>query len=207
MTDSSKFQMTCMTCMYVSSKTQVDYKLCLTPRQIEHLSCGRFTPEQIETTEMGILSALQWRVNPPTAISFVQNLLELVPSYRLPERDSMLEVVETQIELAMSDGAFVTAKASSLGFAALMNYLERVLGRGKMTYYYYIFTHALGCEDRDTFKSTSDKLRKQLHSLVVESLGSDDELASSDPEGIPPPPPPKTQEEESPTTVITRKFV
>jgi hypothetical protein len=37
MTDFSKFQMACMACMYVSLKTQVDYKLCLTPRQMEHL--------------------------------------------------------------------------------------------------------------------------------------------------------------------------
>jgi hypothetical protein len=170
------------------------------------MSCGRFTPEKIETMEMQILSALQWRVNPPTAISFVQNLLELVPSYRLPERDAMLEVVETQIELAMSDEAFVTtAKAPSLGFAALMNCLELFLGRGKMPFYYYIFTHALGCEDRDTFKSTSDKLRKQLHSLIVGCLNPDDDFVSSDSEGIPSPP--KAQEEESPTTVITRKII
>jgi hypothetical protein len=126
-----------MTYMHISSKTQViRYTLCLTPRQIEHLSSGRFTPEQIETTEMGILSALLWRVNPPTAISFVQNLLELVPCHRLPEqRDVMLEVVETQLELAVSDKyeafRFVNVKASSLGFVALMNYLERVLGRAK----------------------------------------------------------------------------
>jgi hypothetical protein len=53
---------------------------------------GRLTHQQIQETESQILSAVQWRVNPPTAIAFVRGLLELsLPeSHKLPDNRTTL---------------------------------------------------------------------------------------------------------------------
>jgi hypothetical protein len=67
--DALQYQLSCMACMCTASK--VLKSQCLTPQQVEHLCGGRLTHQQIQETESQILSAIQWRVNPPTAIAFV----------------------------------------------------------------------------------------------------------------------------------------
>jgi hypothetical protein len=180
MLDSSQYQLSCMACMYTAIK--VHESKCLSPQQMEHLSGGRFTHQQIQETEVQILKAIQWRVHPPTAIAFVRYLLELsLPElHSLPDnRKTLLEVAEAQIELALGDDLFIPVKASSLALAALMNAVQSVLQHSHLSFYWYTFAVAL-LVNQESGKVKIQTLRKALQSLVLGSLGGADiQIASS----------------------------
>jgi hypothetical protein len=182
--DALQYQLSCMACMYTAIK--VHEPQCLTPQQMEHLSGGRFTYQQIQETEAQILKAIQWRVNPPTAIAFVRCLLELsLPeSHNLPDNQkTLLEVVETQIELALAEDLFIPVKASSLALSALMNAVQSVLLQEHShvsPFYWNTFAEALHV-DKESGKVEIQALRKAIQSLVLDSLlgGADSQMASS----------------------------
>lgn len=134
MLDAQSFQLVCMTCLYIAAK--VHETLCLTPLQLETLSCQNFTSAQFEQMETKILTTLQWRVHPPTATSFARNLLSLLPQERQEEqrynngndnssRKAIMALIEAQIEEALGKESFVHIHASSLAFAATMNALQQ----------------------------------------------------------------------------------
>jgi hypothetical protein len=176
--DAWQYQLACMACMYTASK--VHESQCLTPQQMEHLSRGRFTRQQIVQKEAQILKAIQWRVNPPTAIAFVRCLVESLPqAYNLPDnRTTILEVVEAQIELALADPMFIPVKASSLALAALMNAVQNVLQHSHLSFYWYTFTEAL-LMNQETVEAKIETLQMRL-SLGLGSLrGADIQIASS----------------------------
>jgi hypothetical protein len=212
MLDALQYQLSCIACMYTASK--VHEPECLTLQQMEHLCGGRFTHQQIQDTEYQILTAIQWRVNPPTAIAFVRCLLELsLPeSHSLPDnRMRILEVVEAQIELALADELFFPVEASSLALAALMNAVQSVLQHSHLSYYWYIFAEVLLMDLRETSKSKIQTLRKALRSLVLDSLGGADiQLASSSrsteqEETIQKQKRPRTSHDRSPISVVSNK--
>jgi hypothetical protein len=204
-TDSSNFQIVCVACLYTSTK--IHEERCLTSGQMEQLSFGRYPSKEIEEMEMQVLSAIQWRVNPPTAISFARNLLELVPLNNFPDRRLVLEVVEAQIELAMTNAEFISITASLIGFAALMNGLQCVLGHSRSCYYFHIFAPHLGF-DKAACKSKSRKLQTKLSSLVAGTLncGYDETAAeASNDKGIEEPCKPSASYPASPASVIIKR--
>lgn len=84
--------------------------------------------------ELEILEAIQWRMNPPTALSFIKNFLALVPGIIMSknDRDTVNELAKYQTELAVHEYSFVAIDASIVAFAALMNALETVEFKGIM---------------------------------------------------------------------------
>jgi hypothetical protein len=122
--DRGVFQLATMTSLYTAVK--IHEPEAIEPSLIASLSRGSFTSEQVEAMEFKILNALQWRVNPPTALFFVQQYLDLVPSHILNDkvRAAVLEVAKFQTELAVCDYDLSTVNASSIAFAALLNALE-----------------------------------------------------------------------------------
>lgn len=164
--DPNKYKIASMTCFYTASK--INEQECLTPQQISSLGRKHCTPKDIEEVELAMLSAIQWRVNPPTAISFAQKLMELVPLEKIPDRRSILNTVEKQIELAMTDAELMASGASSIGFASLMTALQCVLGSSRLSYFYHLFSRNIGFESASD-KSKLDKLQKRLSSLLVGS--------------------------------------
>jgi hypothetical protein len=176
--DAWQYQLACMACMYTASK--VHESQCLTPQQMEHLSRGRFTHQQIVRKEAQILDAIQWRVNPPTAISFVQCLLESLPqAHNLPNnRTTVLEIAEAQIELALADPMFIPIKASSLALAALMNAIQSVLQHSDLSFYWYTFAEAL-LMNQETSKAKIQTLQMALSLGLGSIRGADIQIASS----------------------------
>eukprot|EP00957_Ditylum_brightwellii_P069304 5261454-Ditylum_brightwellii.AAC.1 len=70
------FQLVAMTCLYIAIK--LFEPEVINPAIVSFLSENLYSEKQITEMEMVILSALQWRVQPPTALAFVRHFLALV---------------------------------------------------------------------------------------------------------------------------------
>lgn len=85
--DSRYFQLTAMTCLYLSMKAYSDNgdEALLANRKLRlvsfvELSRGQFCAEDITEMETAILRDLKWKVHPPTPMTAVSYLLRLMPS-------------------------------------------------------------------------------------------------------------------------------
>jgi hypothetical protein len=122
----STFQKAALTCLYTAVK--VHEERALTPDTISKLSRGKHSKEQIEQMERISLKAIDWRVNPPTAMSFIRNYLELLPGLGLSLRRVIMELTECQIEYSILDYDFCRIRPSYIAFASLLNALDTVCG-------------------------------------------------------------------------------
>jgi hypothetical protein len=85
--DSKSFQLASMTCLYIAIKTapeaasveEVNRRRFFKVSTFSELSRGLFSGEDILQMEETILSTLTWLVNPPSPMTFVPYLLNLLP--------------------------------------------------------------------------------------------------------------------------------
>jgi hypothetical protein len=122
--DRKQFQLAAMTCLYTTVK--IHEPEAMDPKLISTLSRGAYSTTEVEAMEVTILSALQWRMNPPTALAFVRQFLELIPVDVVDQsmRETVHDITKFQTELAVTEHNFVTVKASTIAFGSLMNSLE-----------------------------------------------------------------------------------
>jgi len=122
--DPKEFQLTTMTCLYTAIKVHAPASLSL--KLVSDLSRGVYSESQIQAKEAEILTALRWRVNPPTALAFVRKLLRLIPKDILDQdtATSVYEVAKFQIELSIGDYSLITVKPSAIAYSSLMNALQ-----------------------------------------------------------------------------------
>jgi len=126
--DSSYFQLAGMTALYIAVKIyEADV---IDPSILSKLSHGLYSIDKIESMEMEILVALKWRVNPPTALAFVRQFLEIIPSYATTYSSTMNDIVyelsQMQTELSLRDNRLIAVRNSTIAFASLMNALESI---------------------------------------------------------------------------------
>ena len=124
------YQLASMTALYITVKT-TEEKI-LDPRIVSKLSRGFFSEEDIKRTEVMMLGALQWRVNPPTATSFLRHLLLLLPACKtvdIKTRKQIDDKATHQVEKSILDYGFVTTRPSVIAYAALLNSTQGVDGR------------------------------------------------------------------------------
>lgn len=124
--DRSIYQLVCMAALYTTFK--VHEERAMSPELVSRLSNGSHSASDIKAMEKRMLTALQWRVNPPTSFAFVRLLVDLIPQDVLDNtmRSTVLELAQIQTELAMSNSCFMTVRASQMAYAALMNALDCV---------------------------------------------------------------------------------
>ena len=92
---------------------------------LANLSRGQFGPKHIEKMEWTVLSALGWKLHPPTQSAFVSNLLLFLPPEVSPAaRKSLNELSKYLTELAVCDSFFVDVPNSVVAFAAIVNVME-----------------------------------------------------------------------------------
>mmetsp|Transcript_27578 Transcript_27578/g.40731 ORF Transcript_27578/g.40731 Transcript_27578/m.40731 type:complete len:297 (+) Transcript_27578:163-1053(+) len=120
-TDRRTFQLAAMTCLYTAIK--IHEPQALEPKVISELSRGSYTEEEITDMEREILEAMQWRMNPPTPLSFIQAFLSIIPDNVMKEidREAVTETAKYQTQLAVLDYHFLSCSPSSIAIAALVN--------------------------------------------------------------------------------------
>jgi len=125
--DSSFFRLAGMTALYTTVKIyEVDV---MDPGMLSKLSQGLYTKDDIEKMEIKMLSALEWRVNPPTALAFVRQFLDTIRSLTSMNSITMnnvYDLCQIQTELALRDSRLIAVPNSATAFASLMNSLKIV---------------------------------------------------------------------------------
>lgn len=124
--DRKIYQLAAMTSLYTAVK--IHEPEAMDPKLVSNLSRGTYSPDQVETMEASILCALQWRVNPPTALSFVRLYLDLIPSDMIDEstRQTVYEITKYQTELSVNEYDMVGVRSSTIALCSLLNSLESV---------------------------------------------------------------------------------
>lgn len=122
--DRKIFQLAAMTSLYTAVK--VHESKAIEPKVIASLSRGSFTEAEVTDMERRMLLAIQWQINPPTAMSFVHHFVTLLEKGSMEDSDmiGVLAFAEFQTELAVSTHTFAGIGASTVAFAALSNALQ-----------------------------------------------------------------------------------
>jgi hypothetical protein len=68
-------------------------------------------------------------MNPPTAMSFVRSMIDLVPDRLMhsSQKETVMDIAKFQIEMIVNEYDFCTCSASSIAFACILNGLESVV--------------------------------------------------------------------------------
>jgi len=130
--DRNLYQLAAMTALYSSVK--IHEQEAMDPNLVSTLSRGVHSPQAVEAMESKMLNAIQWRVNPPTAMSFVRSMIDLVPDHVMHacEKEAVMDIAKFQIEMVVNEYEFCTAKASSIAFACALNAMESVMDDGML---------------------------------------------------------------------------
>jgi Cyclin, N-terminal domain/Cyclin, C-terminal domain len=123
--DRAHYQLAAMTALYTSIK--LNEPEAIDPQTVSDLSKGAYSACEVEEMERVMLHALHWRVNPPTAMSFVRHLIALLPTITtVPHvyRTAVHDIAKFQTELAVTDHDFIVVPPSVVAYCAVLNALE-----------------------------------------------------------------------------------
>jgi Cyclin, N-terminal domain/Cyclin, C-terminal domain len=118
-----QYQLAAMTALYIAIK--LHEPLEMETSLLADLSRGCYTEMEFVGMEQTILSALDFRVNGPTPLGFVQYLMALLPETLHPSVGAMImDYARYQTELAVSEQSFVDIRPSEIAVAAVLNAME-----------------------------------------------------------------------------------
>lgn len=165
--DRNLYQLAAMTALYSSVK--IHEQEAMDPNLVSTLSRGAHSAEAVEAMESKMLSAIGWRVNPPTAMSFVRSMIDLVPDHIISscEKEGIVDIAKFQIEMIVNEYDYCTFNASSIAFACTLNAMESVIEDGML---YNDFETTMGKTIMVDYSSIRD-LRLNIYELMN---GSDD---------------------------------
>jgi len=125
-TNTDLFQLAVMACFYTAAK--IHEPESFEPWMLSKMSRGLYLPSEVETMERVILQAIEWRMNPPTALSFIKEFMEMLPACYLSDdvRPTVMNLAKFQVELSVRIYQFVPVKASTIALAALLNAFESI---------------------------------------------------------------------------------
>ena len=110
------FQLTSMTCLYLTVKILGPSKKLSVPALID-MSRGYYCAEDITETEMDILTVLDWRITPTTPLSFIQELASVIPTIN---KKDVMDSCSKLTEMAVMDEYFVGYKSSAVAAAVVL---------------------------------------------------------------------------------------
>jgi Cyclin, N-terminal domain len=116
------YQLVTVTALYTAIKIHEMQSIEL--QSLTNISNGTYPLEQIEETEREMIKTLKWRMNPPTAISFVRCLLDAVPAHfklSAQTKEVLLKLSCVQTEYAVFDEELMENKMSIIGYCSLIN--------------------------------------------------------------------------------------
>jgi len=131
--DRNLYQLAAMTALYSSVK--IHEQEAMDPKLVSTLSRGVHSAQAVEAMESKMLNAIKWRVNPPTAMSFVRSMIDLVPDHLMHscEKETILDIAKFQIEIIVNEYDFCTFNASSIAYACALNAVESVTNDGMLS--------------------------------------------------------------------------
>lgn len=120
--DRTAFKLASMTALYLATKLFNAKQISI--KSLAELSRGEFEVSHISEMERILIKTLEWRLNPPTAQSYILKLHDLIPFEDMSEGDAVLQRATFFAELAVYDYMLVTHERLQLGVACLLNALE-----------------------------------------------------------------------------------
>jgi hypothetical protein len=114
-----------LTTLHIAIKIHAEKRVKIST--LASLSRGQFEEQHIEEMEWQVLSALGWKLHPPTLFAFISHFLLLLPNEA--HQSVRKELFETSIymaELSVCDSFFVKLNASAVAFAAILNVVEEM---------------------------------------------------------------------------------
>lgn len=89
---------------------------------LANLSRGQFGANDIDAMEWSVLSALDWKVHPPTQYAFITHFLSYLPiGTNIAVHEELNEHSRYLCELSVCDSYFVGFNSSTVAFAAILN--------------------------------------------------------------------------------------
>ena len=156
-----------LTTLHIAIKLYETKKIKLST--LANLSRGQFASRDIEMMEWTILSALHWKLHPPTPYTFVEHILYFLPQeVNGTIRVGLNEVSKYLTELAVCDAYFVDrANSSTIAFAAILNVMEDMnyskFSGGLREHFLRNLTYHLGLNHRtDDVIGARRRLRKMF---------------------------------------------
>jgi len=121
--DNLRYQLACITSLYLAIKTHESVELGVS--MLVQLCRGAYNAQQITRTEVIILQALNWEVNPPCPKAFVSNFIAMLPSeVSKSTRLDLLDLICYQNEMVLAD---YTVGALCLPSSVALASLERAI--------------------------------------------------------------------------------
>merc|ERR1719330_244270 len=122
-----EYQLACITTLYMAIKlsepVEIDTAALVT------LSRNVYTAKEFAVMERDILNALNWRLNGPTVLSFLEYFFAVIPSESLrsnPGWQVLNQICKQYAELSLNDYYFVTQKPSILAIAIISTSLAHI---------------------------------------------------------------------------------
>jgi len=162
--DRKIFQLASMTCLYTAIK--IHEVEAINPTFISNLSKGNFTKEQVVDMEQRIITSLQWRLNPPTPLSFIKKFLSIVPDKTMSksEKSSVMKLATYQTELSVREYHFFSYDASCIALASLANAMQAARRDGG--YYQHILQTISKIADIDISSREFITCKENLHTIM-----------------------------------------
>lgn len=121
--DRSAFQLGFITCLYIAIK--IHEPTVLSIDSIQRLIRDAYTKEQIETMELLILNANQWRMNPSTPFHFALYLSEMIAlMYPRLDLETVQELTNLQLEGVLNAYDVSLMPSSLVALAAILNAVD-----------------------------------------------------------------------------------
>jgi len=125
-----RLRLLCATALYCSVKAH-DPGCQIPPSAFAEMSRGSCTESGIIEAELWMLGALGWRINPPTSLSFVRSLLDLLPpNVTAEQREEIESECRDLTELALADSDLIPFQESSVAISSIMLAFSIVEGEG-----------------------------------------------------------------------------
>jgi Cyclin, N-terminal domain len=144
------YQLISMACLYNAIK--VHEQEAISPALMSQLSKGLHSPQDIEAAEMSVMTILDWKINPPTAMAFLEGYLTMLPM-ECPSR--LRNLIQAQIDVSILDAAFWETDTACIGLEALLIALSL---QGELQHFKII----QGLQTSLNISSMATTLRKKL---------------------------------------------
>lgn len=122
--DRTAFKLASMTSLYMATKMLNSKQISLA--SLAELSRGEFAMAHLAEMERIILETLDWKLNPPTAQSFIQHLRVLLPTMDEGVEEEIFERATFYAELSVYDYSFVTEDRYLIAVACILNAFQTI---------------------------------------------------------------------------------